>query len=90
MTKEEIDKAAFDHMFKTPQECGPLLHYIDLGLETKWSRDVENAFKAGVEFTLRDMLGDEEFEKIKLNLFENDKINNLHESTEEDTVGEVF
>ena len=65
MTKEEINKAAFNHMFKTPQECGPLLHNIDLGLETKWSRDVENAFKAGVEFALIDMLGKEVFENNK-------------------------
>ena len=88
MTKEEINKAAFDHMFKTPQECGPLLHNIDIRLETKWSRDVENAFKAGVEFALIDMLGKEEFEKNKLNWFKDESSNLCIQ--EEDTMGEVF
>lgn len=89
MTKEEINKAAFDHMFKTPQECGPLLHYIDLGLETKWSRDVENAFKAGVEFALIDMLGKEEFENNKEVWF-GDENDTLPEPMQTDDIDDVF
>ena len=89
MTKEEINKAAFDYMFKTPQECGPLLHYIDLGLETKWSRDVENAFKAGVKFALIDMLGDKEFELHKQDWFDYES-SSMPKCQEQDTICEVF
>lgn len=89
MTKEEINKAAFDYMFKTPQECGPVLHYLDLRLETKWSRDVENAFKAGVKFALIDMLGKEDVENSKEVWF-GDENDTLPEPTQTDDIDDVF
>lgn len=55
----------------------------------KWSRDVENAFKAGVEFALIDMLGKEEFENNKEVWF-GDENDTLTEPSQTYDIDDVF